>query len=145
MGFEDGMVNLPGFDSVQEFLASNATHGRSFKNNRRFFGTLRKDTIFARGTISGKERTYSVLKVTHIVNRDRPWNWDTCPVPPQRTGLFEAFMDEVENSSRQAGFEVVWIDLVSTEFLRPKFMRRSYQLISDCGNPCYAKYLLTPE
>ena len=49
MGFEDGMGDLPSFDSVQEFLASDATHGRSFMNNRRFFGTLRKDTIFWQG------------------------------------------------------------------------------------------------
>ncbi len=139
MRLEDGMGNLPGFDSVQEFLASNATHGRSFKNNRRFFGTLRKDTI------SGEERTYSVLKVTHIVNRDRTRNWRTSPDPPQRTGLLEAFMDEVENSSREAGFEVVWIDLVATEFLRPKFVRRGYQPIQGDGNPCYAKFLPTPE
>ena len=145
MAFEDGMGNLPGFDGVQDFLASNATHGRSFKNNRRFFGTLRKDTISARGTISGKERTYTVLKVTHIVNRDRPRNWHTYPVPPRRTGLFDAFMDEVENSSREAGFEVVWIDLVSTEFLRPKFVRRGYRPVPNGGNPCYTKYLPTPE
>ena len=141
MGFEDGMGNLPAFDSVREFLASRATHGRAFTKNRRFFGTLRKKTVSSKGSISFVAIRYAVLEVTHIVNRDRPRNWDTFAVPPPRTGLFDAFMDEVENSAREAGFSAIRVDLVSTEFLRPKFKRRGYRIISSDGNPSYYKYL----
>ena len=46
MGFEDGMGNLPGFDSVQEFLASNATHGEVLQEQSSFLRHVGKGHYF---------------------------------------------------------------------------------------------------
>ena len=85
----------------------------------------------------------NTLIVLNVLNHDRPNNHDRMQTPPRRTGLFSAFMDEVEEVAIQAGCRLVWVEMVFNEFLPEKLEKRGYQELpgSDKPNPDYLKLL----
>ncbi len=85
------------------------------------------------------------LIVVQVQNDERLWNWNKLQHPPPRTGMFSAFMDEVEEVAIGAGCRHVWVESVANEFLPEKLEARGYTRLDDPDgfpNPDYAKSLL---
>ena len=130
------------FNSVQDFWEAEDLDGQAaYVRKGRFQGKLQKGL-----TDDGKLREFrrvdmergieaGTLIVLQVLNLDRASNYDRMQPPPPRTGLFSAFMDEVEEVAIQAGCRRVWVEDVYNEFLPEKLERRGYQKIPGSGNP----------
>ena len=83
------------------------------------------------------------LIVLLLLNHDRKWNRERLQPPPPRTGLFSAFMDEVEEVATQAGCQCVRVADTLDEFVPEKLEERGYERVpcSDDPNPDYVKVL----
>ena len=72
-----------------------------------------------REDVESGRRPYTLI-VSQVLNLNRNWNWDRLEKPPPRTGLFSAFMDELEEVAARAGCRQVVAEKVATEFLPEK-------------------------
>ena len=64
--------------------------------------------------------------------------------PPPRTGMFSAFMDEMEEVASRAGCRHVWVEKVANEFLPEKLENRGYRGLNHADgfpNPDYVNFL----
>ena len=87
-------------------------------------------------------RRPDTLIVSQLLNLDRTWN--RLDRPPPRTGLFSAFMDEVEEVAAGAGCRQVLVEKVANGFLPEKLENRGYRKVEDQNrfpNPNYVKLL----
>lgn len=139
------------FDSVREFWDSGVS-GRipASVQHGRFVGQVLKGIVE-----NGKLRPLQpkdvasrtqpdTLIVAQVDNLDRTPNWRRLENPPPRTGMFSAFMDEVEEVAAGAECRHVWVEKVANEFLPEKLERRGYRRIEDpngFSNPDYVKFL----
>ena len=138
------------FDSVQDFWDTEGLEEQpGYIQNGPFEGKLR------RGVVQGRLRDFSredvergikpdTLIILHVLNYNRQGNYDCKQPPPQRTGLFSAFMDEVEEVAFLAGCRSVVVDAVYNKFLRKKLEKRGYLRVPSAesnANPDYAKFL----
>ena len=138
------------FNCVQHFWDSEDLDGQAaYVRKGPFQGKLQKGSID-----DGKLRAFrrvdmergmeaDTLIVLHVLNHNRASNYYRMQPPPPRTGLFSAFMDEVEEVAIQVGCRRVWVEDVHNEFLPEKLERRGYQKVPDSNdpNPDYEKAL----
>ena len=85
------------------------------------------------------------LIIVQVDNLDRTANWRRLENPPPRTGMFSAFMDEVEEVAASAGCRHVWVEKVANEFLLEKLESRGYRRREDpngFSNADYVKFLM---
>ena len=150
-GRRDEITNRWGFDSVEEFWNSNVS-GRLPPTVQMgsFVGQLLKG-IVENGQLralqsedveSGTQP--DTLIVVQVQNLERTRNWDRLENPTPRTGLFAAFMDEVEEVAARAGCRHVWVEKVANEFLPEKLGHRGYRRLNHADgfpNPDYVKFL----
>ena len=129
------------FNSVQDFWDAEDLDGQAaYVRKGCFEGKLQKGLIDDRKLREFRrvdlERGIEpdTLIVLHVLNHDRASNYDRMQPPPRRTGLFSAFMDEVEEVAIQGGCRLVWVEKVFTEFLREKFEKRGYRKIPSTDN-----------
>lgn len=139
------------FNSVQEFWDAQGLDGQTAEVKQGSFeGLLRKGVVDG-GQVRELRRDDidlgggpDTLIVVQVENTDRRWNWERCQNPPPRTGLFEAFMDEVEEVAARAGCRHVWVEKVGNEFLPEKLENRGYNKVDNPNwvpNPDYMKFL----
>ncbi len=138
------------FDSVQDFWEAEDFEGQiGYVWKGPFEGEVQKGIAhdgplreFRREDLERGIRPDTLI-VRRVQNHDRPDNYECKQPPPRRTGLFSAFMDEVEEVAHQAGCRLVWVEDVFNKFLRKKLKKRGYQKIpgSDNPNPDYAMVL----
>ena len=137
------------FNSVQDFWDAEDLEGRVWKG--RFEGKLQKGLVddgrlrdFRREDLEqGLEPDTLIL--LHVINHERANNHDCQQLPPPRTGLFSAFIDEVEEVAIQAECRSVLVDKVFNKFLRKKLKKRGYRKVprhDRFPNPDYVKVLL---
>lgn len=147
--YDEGTKQRP-FNSVQHFWNSENLDGQAaYVRKGRFEGRLQKGVVE-----DGKLREFrckdlergmvpDTLIVLHLLNDDQVSNYDRMQPPPRRTGLFSAFMDEVEEAAAHAGCQRVRVVDVFNEFLPEKLEARGYKKVahSDDPNPDYVKGL----
>ena len=147
--YDEGTKQWP-FNSVQDFWdAEDLDRQAAYVWKGAFEGKLQKGLVEG-----GKLREFSrvdlergieadTLIVMQVQNHDRASNYDRMQPPPRRTGLFSAFMDEVEEVAFKAGCRLVWIEDVYNEFLPEKLEARGYKKVphSNDRNPDYKKVL----
>ena len=136
------------FDSVQDFWEAEGFEGQiGYVWKGRFEGEVQKGMAhpLREYTREALERGIEpdTLIVRRVQNHDRPSNHECEQPPPPRTGLFSAFMDEVEEVAHQAGCRLVWVKDVYNKFLRKKLEERGYREIPESAdpNPDYAGVL----
>ena len=136
------------FDTVQEFWEfPESMESTSVVEKDNFRGRLQKGIIegreLHRATFadSGQERTYDVIIVELVINLDRTSNWRHLCRAPQRTGKFDQFMDEVEDTARKYEIQYVLVEHLYNEFLPRKLERRGYFRTESNipGRPNYLK------
>ena len=139
------------FDTVQEFWEDQGS-GRLPASVRQgsFVGKLLKGIVEngrlreLRSEDAASGIQPDTLIVVQVQNLERTRNWDRSANPPPRTGLFSAFMDEVEEVAIRAGCHV-WVEKVANGFLPEKPEARGYRRLDDpygFPNPDYVKFLL---
>ena len=150
VGENDEVTKQWYFNSVQHFWDSEDLDGQAaYVRKGRFEGKLQKGLVE-----DGKLREFrckdlergmepDTLIVLHLVNHDRASNYERMQPRPPRTGLFSAFMDEVEEATAQAGCQLVRVVDVFNEFMAEKLEARGYKKVphSDDPNPDYVKVL----
>lgn len=147
----DEMTKHCHFDSVRDFWAAEGLVGQAaYVCKGPFQGKLQKGVsddgelrdLRPEDMVRGVEA--DTLIVLHVLNHERPSNYDRIQPPPRRTGLFSAFMDEAEEVAFKAGCRLVRVEDVFNKFLPEKLEKRGYQKIpgSDDPNPDYVKVLL---
>ena len=139
------------FDSVQEFWDSRVS-GRvpASVQQGSFVGQLLKEIVdngrlreLQREDVESGARPDTLI-VSQVLNLDKNWNWDRLQNPPPRTGMFSAFMGEVEEVAARSGCRHVWVEKVANEFLPEKLEARGYKRLDDPSgfpNPDYVKFL----
>ena len=138
------------FNSVQDFWDAEDLEGQAvYVLKGRFEGKLEKGLIddgelreFRREDLE-RGKSPDTLIVVQVLNHDRAYNYGCSQLRPPRTGLFAAFMDEVEEVAIQARCRHVWVADVYNKFLPEKLERRGYQKIPDSDDPSpdYVKVL----
>lgn len=139
------------FESVQEFWdAQRLEEQAAYVQQGNLVGKLQKGLVDngqlreLRSDDIELDVRPDTLIVVQVNNLDRRWNWDRLQNPPPRTGLFAAFMDEVEEVAAGAGCRHVWVEKVANEFLPEKLESRGYKRLNDPDgfpNPDYVKFL----
>lgn len=139
------------YDSVQEFWNSEVVgrHPASVQHGN-FVGQVLKGIVdegrlreLRREDVESGRRPDTLI-VSQVLNLDRNWNWDRLTNPPIRTGLFSAFMEEIEGVAADAGCSQVVVEKVANEFLPEKLEVRGYKKVEDPNqfpNPNYVKFL----
>ena len=139
------------FDSVQEFWDAHGLGWQTAEVEKgNFVGKVRKGLVD--GGLLRELRSDDIelgtlpdtLIVVQVDNLERNQNFIKLKNPPPRTGLFEAFMDEVEDVAARSGCRHVWVEKVFNEFLLEKLERRGYKKVDNPNwvpNPDYMKFL----
>ena len=130
------------FDSVQDFWDAERLDGQAaYVRKGRFQGKLQKSQVGDRelGEFPHVDLECGIeadtLIVMQVLNLDRGTNHYRLQPPPRRTGIFSAFMDEVEEVAFKAGCRLVWVEDVFNEFLPEKLEMRGYQKLPGSENP----------
>ena len=130
------------FDFVQAFWDAEDLDGQAaYVRKGHFEGKLQKGFVHDGKLCAFKREDRErgiepdTLIVLHVLNHDRASNYDKIQPPPRRTGLFSAFMDEVETVAIQAGCPFVWVADVFNEFVPDKLEERGYKRVPYSADP----------